>query len=297
MEAMSDQTGPSADAAPPTAEIMQNLQALTDIEGDLADTAIAVAAAGNTGAEADQTTSGSAHPSTAAVDAESTLMRSAEQMETTLEHLIPAAPVHAAGAQDSAAETKENAAAPVASTTTAATNAVPPEPVIAQTSITLPSDGHRIDVTTPGSSSLAAHDARAALEAVEADVMNPVLPDSVAPPAHDVVAETKAEEETSPIKVDIMPTIPEASPMPVTGSVQAAASSAAGPSTQAARGQTAAADIAMGASSGVSAIEEQPLPGGLSASSPSVLSNPDLIRAWSRGVSNDKKRYSLQIGV
>ena len=47
-----------------------------------------------------------------------------------------------------------------------------------------------------------ATEAQQAIDAVNADIPAPVLPEQVAEPAHDVVMETTIEEETSPMQVD-----------------------------------------------------------------------------------------------
>ncbi|KAK8869830.1 hypothetical protein IAR55_000398 [Kwoniella newhampshirensis] len=259
----SSSTDPSA--------IVQQLQNLTDIEGDLADTAIAVMASTTI---PDSQAADSAAATAAAVaddaqdsaDAEDSLVENAEAMETVLESAIPPAPTPAATTLLERQETQSN-----------------------------PSFNEQAVISTiPDPTTTIAQETSQALAAVEADLNNPVLPAEISEPAHDVQAETEVEEDTSKIIVNVeeptMENVVEAATNPE-NNIDIAASSAGdnrdggtvAPASTPALPEQAQSASQIPHSSYVPSSTPRtdvPYPEGLSDSSPSVAANPDLIRAW-----------------
>ncbi|WWC61133.1 uncharacterized protein I303_103712 [Kwoniella dejecticola CBS 10117] len=281
---------PSSD---PTA-IVEQLQTLTDIEGDLADTALAVVEQDPTASSikvqaeeqiqvepyqdvASSETGASATEAQNAVEGDDVdaLLENAEAVEDVLEESIPPAPI----SEQSEAQTAQNTAI---------------EAPTAPIEITTQPDG-------------IAAEASQLLDAVEADLNNPVLPESVVPPAHDTAIETSNEEDTNTIRIDVEePTVEDiveaaANPendgsIPATdegGNIAPAPSPAPAPAPAASVSIDSSANNASSYTAPVippapqvpiipqSDIRpEVPLPEGLTVSSPSVLNNADLIHAW-----------------
>jgi cleavage stimulation factor subunit 3 len=293
--------------------ILHTTELLTDIEGDLANAAIVVAAPSEN----------------AESDAHDTLLDQADAVENTLEQSIPPAPESDLEAifpstQEAKTETAElDAACPSdANDSTALSSpsrAVPikapgiqPELAQATTSLApLP-----IAIATEASSSQPelAQAAMADLTVINAEINEPILPESVAPAGHDVPMETKVEEETSSIVIDVMPSLSVQSPSqeptiadgdkaPSTSSeleqsaqtmdtitnlaanifAPSADASASVPSL-AVPAQTSLHDFststAVVTESSEPDLSDGTLPPGLTSSSPSVLHNKDLVKQW-----------------
>lgn len=253
-------------------EIVHQMQILTDIEGDLADTAMAVAAADV-----------SKDPGS-----DGTMMQNAEAMESTLEQSIPAHPPSDTATKETSTDPQANGEFNTASSEVAA--AVPHDTII---------NGDVIPA--PPEPSAAAHDVSTALTAVEADLNNPVMPESVVSPAHDVETETAVEESAGNIIVEVeqpnveniaqaaangeivpqaLPANPEtppegAAPVSLNG-VEVSVPPSQQPTPPKMPAQTPYASIQ-------SPKGEFTLPEGLTEASPSVRALPDLIRSSRSG--------------
>lgn len=238
--------------------IVEKMQTLTDIEGDLADTIMAVAAPSSAPDLDLPTEEGSS-------DA---MMQNTEAMESVLEQSIPPAP--------DPATKEEDIPSPV-------------QPRVNDDVSSSPIDHEP---------SAAAHEASTALSAVSADLNVPVLPESVISAAHDVAAETAVEEESGNIVVEVeQPTIDNitkavasgeglpdtisskvTTPPSVPNAVPMQAMEAPGP------GPLQITSAKLSAQTPYASIQaprgEVSLPQGLSESSPSVLAMPDLVRSW-----------------
>jgi hypothetical protein len=204
---MSDNTEPqeandhhstSSGSASEASGIIQQMQNLVDVESGLAEAHFAVetdaAHSGSAGGNNDEIAvddddeeETTAETAAAAAPA-SEFLQAAEKVEEALESAIAPAP---APVQASSASP---ATAPSASTSTSN-----PAAIFESTSTnTLPGFGSSSTHPTP-----AATEAQQAINAVNADIPAPVLPEQVAEPAHDVEMETAVEEETSPMQVDV----------------------------------------------------------------------------------------------
>ncbi|WWC90032.1 uncharacterized protein L201_004962 [Kwoniella dendrophila CBS 6074] len=292
--------------------IVEQLQNLTDIEGDLADTALAVLEQqqqheqdqeetpaldqNNTiepSSEQQPQVADEAHQNEAtdtpvvetqdsSAEAEKALLENAEAMEDVLEQSIPAEPEHVTEqpALDTAAET-----VPVVDETIVTDTAASTIP-----QVTAQPDG-------------VAGEAAQLLEAVEADLNNPVLPETVILSAHDTVMETANEEDTGKIVVNVeqptMENVVQAATNPENEfpqtikeeSINAEGNIPPQP-TPAAPDPRVKAEAFFSTSSTVPTASEipreefrpvlpdVPLPEGLTESSPSVAHNRDLMHSW-----------------
>jgi len=160
------------------------MQNTIDVESGLAEAHLAVENQASTvDADADANADEIAIDDESAAGAENEpepFLAEAEKVEGALESAIPPAPSHSVQP----------------SPVTAAESSIPGlgnDPRLQPAAV--PSHDH--DAT-----SQAATEAQQAIDAVNADIPAPVLPEQVAEPAHDVAMETTIEEETSPIQVD-----------------------------------------------------------------------------------------------
>lgn len=237
--------------------LFQQMQILTDIEGDLADTAVAIAAPDGPDTSADKTIS------------DSTTLQNAEAMESVLEQSILPAPVPATKEVTPDAQVNEN------------------------------------KPTTPVEVSAAAHDASTALSGVTADLTVPVLPETVVPAAREVITDTAAEESTGNIVVEAEePTIeniteaavngkngPEeeaikpdpVSPSEIAAAVPKQVVEAVAPASRQATPPRLSLPVQTPYASIQRANGDVTLPQGLTESSPSVITIPDLVRSWRNG--------------
>jgi hypothetical protein len=168
--------------------IIQQMHNLVDVESGLAeaylaveDQASSVDAAGATDTTADEIAIDDESAAGAENDSDPFLAE-AERVEGALESAIPPAPSHSVQ--------------PV----TSAESSIPGlgnDPRLHQAAAAAAASSHDHDAV-----SQAATEAQHAIDAVNADIPAPVLPEQVAGPAHDIVMETKIEEETSPMQVD-----------------------------------------------------------------------------------------------
>ena len=297
-EPETNNTNPSADLA----AIVQEMQDLTDIEGDLADTALAVAEAPEVTEE---------------------MLAQAQSTEQVLETSIPPAPstdpeTAAAAAPGSSPETKGPAdasdvgvdAAVSSSSELAATSADDAQPAeslnaeptveslaLQGAPITLPADAVLPPVpaatASPSSSpdvimqpapSDPVHAVDSVIQAVAADLPNPVLPSEVSEPAHDVPGETAAEASTSDIKIEVEPpTIENIAEASLNPENDAAVTATPGRPLVKEEYRPPAQQTAEIYDQAKSAIPLTPLPDGLTDASPSALANPQWIRQWRQG--------------
>ncbi|WRT67126.1 uncharacterized protein IL334_004092 [Kwoniella shivajii] len=304
-------------ASDPSA-IVEQLQTLTDNEGDLADTAFAVIEQQQeqeqqhviqTQHEAEsssenqiqsqaqiQEQSEDAQELDKATDineAENVLLDNAESMENVLEESIPDAPIQSS--------------IPIS-------DPINIDPSLTSTSIATLDDSSHIAAIAVQPDGIAA-EANQLLNAVEADLNNPVLPESMISPAHDVITETANEEDTSKIIVDIEePTaenVAEAAmnpendtnniisqhgndiegtlaPLPTPAIVDPTVK------TEIPAPVAAVRSLAQVPPTDLKPIQSDiPLPEGLSVSSPSVVNNRDLIQAWQSDSKNPTLLLSL----
>lgn len=275
--------------------IVQEMQTLTDIESDLAQTALAVAEAP---VVTDQ------------------VLEQAQSTEQILETSIPPAPPTDSAAEESdpSLGTKGPADALDVGVHAAVSSSVPAtgtgidaqpvesvneEPTVERLAlqdapITLPADAFIPPVpaatATPSSGpddlmqpapSDAVHAIDSALQAVAADLPNPVLPPEVSEPAHDVPGETIAEASTSDIKIEVEPP-----------TIENMAEASHNPENDVAVAPTTAPPIVKEESRPLppqagdihdeakSAAPLTPLPEGLTDASPSARANPQWIRQW-----------------
>lgn len=183
----SAQSGAGAEAT----EIIQQMETLVDVESGLAQAHLAVEQDGLQKDDDD-------------VDG---FLDAAEDVEGALEAAIVPPPPDQSSQPSSTTHdvqvpgfgnTSSTDAAPVASTVTnvsESTGAVDANVAVApQAPEGSSSPGHPV--------SQAAVEAEQAIEAVNADIPVPILPEQVAEPAHDIVMETAIEEETSPMQID-----------------------------------------------------------------------------------------------
>ncbi|WWC69469.1 uncharacterized protein I206_103409 [Kwoniella pini CBS 10737] len=290
---------PTVIASSDTTAIVEQLQTLTDIEGDLADTALAVIEQDSKSSAEFQSKEGEeeqiekpqavepvvieqetdagvsiiaeAQNATEGDDVDA-LLENAEAIEDVLEESIPPAPIPTAIPEQTQAES-----------TPINTDEIPPEASV------------KADQTDG-----IAHEANQLLNAIEADLNNPVLPETLVPPAHDTALETNNEEDTGNIQIDIEnPTI-ENVVEAATNPENAGTASEVGGSIPPAPTPTSA-PIAVSISSdpriksdpvestSVAPLAPQepfvpqsdvPLPEGLTVSSPSVVNNANLVHAW-----------------
>jgi cleavage stimulation factor subunit 3 len=267
--------------------IVQTMQILTDIEEDLTDTAIAVAAA--------------EVPSF--IDTQTDLLQAAEAMESTLEQSIPAAPGQHEG--EAQVETKDVRPEDLIRSEAGRTSAEPQRPEAAVTA----APAEELSSSTDDDASSIAHDASHAIGVVNSDNFIPVLPSEVVPPAHDVSLDTVVEKATRPTTVDAIPPSEE-------NVAQAAANGekpmdgiteTVTPTVVETPSEISAIPPANGASNiippgpeGVDSSSvplptqtpfhpdpsagEASLPDGLTDASPSVVSNRDIVRVWRGGM-------------
>ena len=256
----------SAPSESNTADIVRQMQVLTDIEGDLADTAVAVTAPDASFDQVVGTGSGSS--------SSDTMMQNAEAVESLLEQSIPSAP-------DPATEE-------------------PPSAHDSQIQI----NGDESEAALPTVSASAVQDLSTTVSAVVADLNVPILPENVVAAAHDVTLVTPIEESTGDSVVQVEPPTTEliieavsngdASPAPTQSDPTMPSNSVAVPPLQVSESQFLLPPTQQSNSSSVptqallqvSTIglkRDISLPDGLSSSSPSVLAVPDLIRSWKVG--------------
>jgi hypothetical protein len=215
--------------------IIQTMQTLTDIEGDLADTALAVVASepeasgvgvgvgvgsGTGTGSAPDFTSASASASASASSpsrAQVDMLLSAESMENTLEQSMPPAPAPAPAPSQEPDHTS-SAEMPISEDTlpgdvimsepAAAAAGAPASAVDAAPASATPSEhppSEPIPAAATETAPEAAHQASHDIAAIISDLPNPVMPAEVVPPVHDIPLETAAEEATSPISIEVVP--------------------------------------------------------------------------------------------
>ncbi|KAL7423926.1 mRNA 3'-end-processing protein rna14 [Cryptotrichosporon argae] len=272
------------------AHIINELQTLTDIEGDLAETALAVASAPAVAeaGSADGAVAASPGEASAGVDA---LLESAAAMESVLEQSIPSAPEGTEGTEgtaDAIVPVPEPSVAVAELIATAVPDAVgagfPSDPpltaaalqakVAAETGASTSSPAESLVPSAAApvaeSSHSPAAEARRALETVAADLPEPILPDAVLSTAPDIKTEAPSSD-TAPsqdgnVAVD----------------ATSVAASANGPGgthifeeTKPRVEEAMQVDVDSGPAN-------TSLPDGLSLSSPSVQGNPGAVDAWRR---------------
>nr|XP_019042697.1 hypothetical protein I302_08402 [Kwoniella bestiolae CBS 10118]OCF21627.1 hypothetical protein I302_08402 [Kwoniella bestiolae CBS 10118] len=275
--------------------IVQQLQTLTDIEGDLADTALAVVEQEQEQQQQDhsaETQPQAEEPedeavgetNTSSAEAEKALMDNAEAIVDVLEESIPAAPVHEE----------------IALTQSTDTSIVPEE----------------IPQMSPQPDGVAA-EAATLLNAVEADLNNPVLPEDVVPSAHDTLVETANEEDTGKIVINVeqptMENIVEAATNPENDSSTNIKEDNLGGEVNIAPLPTPTVSdprlktelvyptptLPLPAVPQVQeseikpVVSDEPLPEGLTDGSPSVVNNRDLIHSWRQDPKNPLLLLSL----
>ncbi|ORY33805.1 hypothetical protein BCR39DRAFT_519303 [Naematelia encephala] len=274
----------------PSTDPIEAMQQLTNIEADLAEVATAVAAA----PIQDATTSMQVEEG-----ADDALMQNAEQVESVLEQSIPPAP-----------ETKEVQMQDVPS------DEVQVAVTATQTETETPSS---VEINTSPlivePSSTAAVEAANAISAINADIANPVLPESVVSPAHDITMETQAEEASSSIIVETIDVVqPEQTEHSELNGQLAASSeiSLTVPAAAATNGDLGGFDMANPSGIDFVSHAEAPklpaqtpfaslqalkpeiaLPEGLTGSSPSVTGNPELFSQWQADQHNPTVLLSL----
>ena len=247
------------------AALVHEMQVLTDIEGDLADTAVAVTATTEV-------------PITQNF-ADDAMMQNAEAMESVLEQSIPPAPAVEEPLDIAPKETF---------------------PTEMQIQVQPKSDGDALEPLVEPS--VAASDAKDALTTVADDIDTPVLPETVVTASHDVVTETAMEESTSDIIIDVEePTsenIAEAGANVEDVPASIPSNHVSPPSIPTIADVTQEIEpsepvpsnnlpIAIPMQTPYASIQEKKgdvsLPEGLSEQSPSVMSLPDLIRSYRTG--------------
>jgi len=241
-----------------TEEIVSEMQSLTDIEADLTETALAVAAPEPQSAQAN------------ASEANEALLENAEQVESVIEDAIPPGPPVE---ETSALETPSIQSLQTAPASEA--DAVPSEDMVMDFSTDL-SDIIPVessDATEPISTlptSEAADASAEALAVVSADINEPILPDRA------VAAPQPEEVQPIPIPQPVIP-IPA---IPAYLMPAEAFEEASNPSTP----RAIPAQSANQSTASTSKLST-PLPEGLSHSSPSCLANPHLVKAYQEGMS------------
>ncbi|WVR05236.1 hypothetical protein IAU60_002248 [Kwoniella sp. DSM 27419] len=243
-----DQVTVAGDDADPST-IVDQIQTLTDIEGDLAETALAVMEQDVTQSQTEEATqpvqvAGSSHSS--AGEAEQTLMDTAEATEAVLENAIPAAPGSPAASDTESEETEE--IEPDVSTQMAEEQGVSAstEPAVPD----LPGDP--------------AAEATEVLHVVEADT-EPILAEVTA----------SVTETEGPAQMD---TVSEAQPAPELATQQNGHVTDPQPAPQASHPQQLAPPPAQ-SESDKAQESEIVLPQGLTWESPSVRANRDLVQS------------------
>lgn len=273
------------------------MQQLTDIEGDLADTAIAVAASAP-----NASTSGSMAQDNATEAASSQqekvttnpVIQNAEAMVSVLEQSIPDAPaLVSATATESTAEGveagKEEVEAVQPESTTMQIDQIPavdqpqPEAPVSSSSTLDPAlQNHATDIPAPTDQHSAAAEANDAIQAVDADISEPILPENgteLEPSSSQAADVTATETNGAPIEVhglnDVAPAEADTSQVKLEHP---------GPISTLPPKPTPAVP-----ETGDVRVKEEDLkpevnfPEGLTASSPSVVSNPGIIHDWQHG--------------
>lgn len=351
--------GPSSSS---TSGIINQLQTLTDIEGNLADTAMDVIESAGSGADAVAETNGSGanagdgadHGSDAVVDASSssTTLRDAQVVEGLLEQSIPAAPESQSqsqtqtqtqtqtqftpGALGQTSSSTDDEVTPQATGGVAGAGvetSVPPLTTDEPLGITQPSSANpgpsastnqtlndetgldnpnndpstSANTTAPTVDSSAADGANDAIQTVNANLTEPILPEQVVEPARDVVTETAIEEETSPMQIDVeeVAMAPEAGAEANANDNLAGEAEGGGPgperpgdyaqveASHVPTSQDGPSTIPLSQASGLGEppnssaavvvevpAQSGPLPEGLSEGSPSVIANRELVNVW-----------------
>ena len=320
---MSEEAAGAATAAAAASEAIQEVQKIDNIEDDLEDTAIAVATTAFQPPEPQGPTETMDSAPDASVST-SQVIDQAEAMEAVLEQAIPPEPSstssmsmsnvvaeqHATGLTEHQAGTAA-AAEEAAAASESAVNDAPIDVTLA----TAVSDPTIAPSTSHEQTSLAEVPAVS-----DASVAIPSMPIADQNP-EDVLAQTAHEEATSPILVDVemqnanntheAVVNPEDQPFPPTTSTEPS-----NPTSHGDRGNPSTLSTGQNGDVGQSAISSAPqdivapngqastsqlpmqtwngpqglhppmdLPAGLTANSPSVLSNPELMRRWSQGLS------------
>lgn len=223
--AMSGAGGAEAGAGAEATEIIQQMETLVDVESGLADAHLAV--------EADALGQDNlALPdSTGDQDGDDVegFLDVAEEVEGALEAAI-VPPPDQSQSQSQTQSTPSDAQVPGfgnsshISSAPDATNTA----AVAVLSDAAPSHPTQESSSSTGNPvSQTAVEAEHAIEAVNADIPVPILPEQIAEPAHDVAMETTIEEETSPMQIDTTSITP--SPSAVQEQTQATISSASAP--------------------------------------------------------------------
>jgi hypothetical protein len=269
---------------------IQEMQKLDDIEADLADTALAVAAideddaaaaAAAPSAEAAQQPQLS--PAEAATSADA-LVQNAEAIEQVLEQAIPAAPEHSTGHEASQSAT----------------------PLAGAASSDTPIPSYPTPSPTPGSAVAEVHEA---FQAVAADVNVPILPETVVPPAQ---SNEDTDMDAQTVQADVSTSVDDAVP-PISSSTDAISPSSKPMQIPSGAGLPPRPEVAEpGTSVSLTPVKQESqapplgqaeyapadgetkplveidmeLPEGLDSGSTSIRSNPDLVRAWARGELN-----------
>jgi len=278
---------------------IQEMQKLDDIEADLADTALAVAAIDEDDAAAadapprpdpEPWVEPEASAGAGAGAGDEALIQNAEAIEQVLEQAIPDAPEH-----DTAQEASQSAAPAAAATSngTAAAASQSPDP------------SHPTPTPTPSS---AVAEVQEAVQAVAADVNVAILPEAVVAPAHSG-EDIDMEQET--VSAGVTTSQPDALSVPPPSSSMDANSPSSHPvQIPSGAGLPPRPDVvAPGTTIGLPPVNQETqlppldqtdyiqtteeakplvdididLPEGLDSGSASIRSNPDLVRAWARG--------------
>jgi cleavage stimulation factor subunit 3 len=288
---------------------IEQLQTLTDIEGDLADTALAVAAVPPT--SADPTAESSEQPqqqdptgdvTTAAPASEEVesandatigngaLLQNATAMENVLEQSIPDAPVHDvidAADEDVSEAPKIDEQDHIVCDTKEDMQAE--EVVMQQTSA---STGDNQPASTPQETAAMAEEAAEAIDIITADVDNPILPEevnaaNVSTTDAQPIPEPSASNTTAPSPADVA-LQPPAQNGDLSAQAPSLASSSAQPPAAVQQPPTPITAVAQPQPPSQpealdTSLPMPDLPEGLTANSPSILGNPDLIRGWKEG--------------
>ena len=222
-------------------EAVQRMQNLTDIEGGLADAALAAVSTEQHAPDAQTVQT----------------LESAEVIEQALEQSMPADPPNTGTVSESlsAAQMTDNASLALGAEHSSAT----------------------------------AQSASDAINALQADLNEPILPDGVAASTHDAPMETALEEASGQVVVQVTSPTPADPPglptstdsdvhlsrSPVVNGNSAEVSHDAGPSTQ-----PSTASAQQTPYMPLNTSSQSLLPMGLTETSPSVRFNPDVVRKW-----------------
>lgn len=205
---MSDQPQPTPPSAPAeeASGIIQQMQTLVDVEAGLADAHLAVKSGADGSTDASAAAAHTDGDADAAGD-DDAFLEAAEEVEDALESSIPAPPPAPFAAGAGPTTPAETLLPGFGNTSTGASTSISTAeaPAAAGAAAAVSTD---TSTDTPADPAVV--EAEHAIEAVNADIPEPVLPAQVTQPAHDVQMETAIEEETSPMQIDTLPAAPVA---------------------------------------------------------------------------------------